>query len=37
MSDTRPYKPRAGVWHGIVTQDLACNHTIAETLGANVE
>jgi hypothetical protein len=37
LSDTRPYKPWAGVWYGIVTQDLACNHTMAETSGANVE
>jgi hypothetical protein len=36
MSDARLYRPWAGVQHRIVTQDLARNHTIAKTSGANV-
>jgi hypothetical protein len=37
VSDARPYKPWAGMRHRMVTQDLACNHTMAEISGANVE
>jgi hypothetical protein len=37
MLNPRLYKPWAGVRHRIVTQDLACNYTMAESSGVNVE
>jgi hypothetical protein len=37
VSDARPYKLWAGVRHRMVTQDLACNHTMEKSSRLNVE